>query len=457
MNLKQKLLTTLSFIGCASIYAQNKPNILIILLDDAGYSSFGFNGAKDIESPCIDALAQNGVICTDAHVMGSVSAPSRAALMTGRYGQRFGFECNLDAPDAGIPHEEETLGDIFQKAGYRTAALGKWHLGNLPDMHPNAQGFDYFYGFIAGSRSYFYHPENDDAPNSLQKIEENGKASPFKGYLTDVLTEKAIKYINQNKEHPFMMYLAYNAIHTPMEATQTDLDRFAGHKRQKIAAMTFAVDRGIGQLITYLKHEKLFENTLIFFLTDNGGAINNLSSNLPYKGFKGNKFEGGHRVPFFITWGNKLKQVPKHFNGLISSLDIMATAISAADISKKSLTRPIDGVDLIPYLVQQKQGTPHQILFWRKMGASAIRTPKYKRIEVKGIGTVLYDMNKDPYETHNIINQKPEVDKKLKEKYKNWEKQMIPRRWNDGGEWPQITDTIHLDLMNNKVPRKLMP
>lgn len=457
MMIKRNILWSLSLIGGTFLSAQNKPNVLVILLDDAGYSSFGFNGAKDIQSPCIDDLAKEGVVCTDAHVMGSVSAPSRASLITGRYGQRFGFECNLDAPDAGVPHDEETLGDVFQASGYRTAALGKWHLGNLPSMHPNAQGFDYFYGFIAGSRSYFYRPLADDAPTSLQKIEENGKASPFTGYLTDVLTDRAIQYIDQDKSRPFMMYLAYNAIHTPLEATEADLARFAGHKRQKIAAMTYAVDRAVGRLVDYLKRESLFENTLIFFLTDNGGAINNLSSNLPYKGFKGNKFEGGHRVPFFVVWGDRLKMAPRSFDGLTSSLDIMATSVAAADISKDRLLKPIDGVDLMPYLTHSKKGNPHEILFWRKMGASAIRTPLYKRIEVEGLGEVLYDMGKDPYETCNLIFKKSKVDRTLVKQYKEWEKQMIPRKWDDGGEWLQVTDTIHFDLMNNRAPRKLVP
>lgn len=457
MIIKRNFLLSFSLLTGAFLSAQNKPNVLVILLDDAGYSSFGFNGAKDIESPCIDALAKEGVVCTDAHVMGSVSAPSRAALMTGRYGQRFGFECNLDAPDAGVPHDEETLGDVFQAAGYRTAALGKWHLGNLPAMHPNAQGFDYFYGFIAGSRSYFYRPEKDDAPNSLQKIQENGKASAFTGYLTDVLTNKAIQYIDKVKGKPFMMYLAYNAIHTPLEATDADLARFSGHKRQKIAAMTYAVDRAIGRLVDYLKSKSLFDNTLIFFLTDNGGAINNLSSNLPYKGFKGNKFEGGHRVPFFVVWGDRLKTTSKSFDGLTSSLDIMATSVAAAGISKASLLKPIDGVDLMPYLTHAKKGHPHDILFWRKMRASAVRTPLYKRIEVDGLMKVLYDMHKDPYEKSNIIYKKNKIDRILVKKYKDWEKQMIPRKWDDGDKWPQVTDTIHLDLMNNRVPRKLFP
>ena len=150
----KNFLLSLGVVLCACQKQEPKPNVLVILIDDAGYSSFGFNGGE-IETPNIDSLAHQGVICTDAHVMGSVSAPSRAMLMTGRYGQRFGFECNLDDPDAGVPNEEETLGDIFRENGYATTALGKWHLGFKPDMHPNEQGFEHFYGFLAGSRSYY--------------------------------------------------------------------------------------------------------------------------------------------------------------------------------------------------------------------------------------------------------------------------------------------------------------
>ena len=443
---------TLPLIGLCSC-SQNvdqRPNVLVILLDDAGYSSFGFNGMPDMETPCIDALAKEGVICTDAHVMGSVSAPSRAMLMTGRYGQRFGFECNLDDPNAGVPNDENTLGDYFQKAGYATAALGKWHLGSVDGMRPNQQGFDHFFGFLAGGRSYYYRPQTCDKPGSLQNLQLNGVPQKFDGYMTDVLTDHAISYIDSVKgRKPFMMYLAYNAIHTPLEAPEEDLKKFEGHPRQKILAMTHNVDRNIGRLIDKLKKDKIFDNTLIFFLTDNGGATNNLESNLPYKGFKGNKFEGGHRVPFAVVYGNKLKK-DSSFNGLVSSFDIMATALSVAGIQQDP-SKPIDGVDILPYLSGEKKGNPHDVLFWRKMNAKAARTSDgYKYIELDGYGAVLYDLKSDSKEEIDLKAKYPDVAQKMSNQIKEWEQDKMKWQWDEADGWPEVTDTIHIDLMNNR-------
>lgn len=457
MNITKGVITALSIAGSFPAMAQTKPNVLIILMDDAGYTNFGFNGAVNFETPCIDSLSREGVICTDAHVMASVSAPSRASIITGQYAQRFGFECNLDNPKGGIPQKIETIGDVFKQAGYRTAALGKWHLGDLADMRPNNQGFDYFCGFLSGARSYYYHPDKDDKDGNAHQLQENGHPCPFSGYLTDVLTDKAIEYIKDEPLKPFMMYLAYNAVHTPLEAPQADLDHFSGSKVQKIAALAYAADRAIGRLVNFLKKEKIFDNTLIFFLSDNGGAVNNLSSNLPFKGFKGNKFEGGTRVPYFVVWKNRIGGTPQKCDGLVSSLDIMATALNAAGIDRKSLKQPIDGVDLIPYLSGKKKGSPHEVLFWRKLNAMAVRTPHYKRIEVTGIGKVLYDMVKDPYETHNIIESNKSIDNKMSKMYKKWASEMMPPAWIEGGGWPAATDTIHLDLMDNKKPRRYGP
>lgn len=440
-------LLSLGVVLCACQKQEPKPNVLVILIDDAGYSSFGFNGGE-IETPNIDSLAHQGVICTDAHVMGSVSAPSRAMLMTGRYGQRFGFECNLDDPDAGVPNEEETLGDIFRENGYATAALGKWHLGFKPDMHPNEQGFEHFYGFLAGSRSYYYRPDSDDKDGSLHQMQLNGEPIKFDGYMTDVLTDHALSYIECVGEKPFMMYLSYNTIHTPLEAPEEYLNKFEGHKNQYIKAMTSALDKNIGKLVTGLKQMNKFDNTLIFFLADNGGAINNLDSNLPYKGFKGNKFEGGHRVPFCVVWGDKLVKDCK-FNGLVSSFDIMATAVQAAGIPSQKLKNPIDGVDLLPYLRGEKVGNPHEYLFWRKMNCSAVRTPDYKLISVDGYGKVLYNITKDPTEMHDIKNEELEIYEELCQVWSEWNAEMEDRKWDDGGLWPQVTDTITIDLMKN--------
>lgn len=426
---------------------KNQPNILVILVDDAGYNDFGFMGSKDMMTPNIDQLASQGVVLTDAHVAATVSSPSRACLITGRYGHRFGYECNPSDNDYGVSLDEQTIADVFKESGYRTAAIGKWHLGTLDKYHPNKRGFDYFYGMKAGGRDYFYDEKNSDRPGDERNILLNDKQVRFDGYLTDVFSEKAVEFI-KNTDQPFMMYLAYNAVHTPMQATQEDLDRFSGHPRQKLAAMTWALDRGVGTVIQGLKETGKFDNTLIFFLSDNGGATINNSSNYPLKGFKGNKFEGGHRVPYFIVWNGKIKSGIK-FDGLASSLDIFATAIDAAGISKTK--NKLDGVSLIPYLSGKKKGNPHEILFWRKMDTRAIRMGDYKLIITHGVDSVLYHVKSDLEEMNNILDQEPEVYKRMVKRLKQWEdEECVEPLWTEKG-WGKITNGYHQRLMHNEI------
>lgn len=434
--------------NCTAENSLNKPNILVILLDDAGYNDFGFNGSKDLLTPNIDRLAADGTVFTDAHVSASVSGPSRAGILSGRYNQRCGYECNL-GDTLGLGLNEETIADVFLRNGYNTSCFGKWHQGDAPEYHPNRRGFEHFYGFIAGSRSYFYRPNRDDKPGDVHNLQYNGKQLSFNGYMTDVLADAAVDYLDKQKGSgkPFMMYLAFNAVHTPMEAAKEDMARFEGHSRQKLAAMTWAVDRGIGKVVDKLKKEGMYENTLIFFLSDNGGAHNNQSSNYPLKGFKGNKYEGGIRVPFFITMGGKYKGT---FDGLSSSLDIFSTSIAAAGIDKESLKNPIDGVDLIPYISGEMSGNPHDILFWRKEKSSAVRMGDYKLISVEGLGQRLYNLNDNLGEDNDLRKINPELCKEMTDKYKEWEKGIItPMLW-DEGVWHEVTRETHRQLMNNE-------
>ena len=425
-----------------------KPNLLIILADDAGYNDFGFMGSKEIVTPNIDALSQSGVTFSDGHVAATVSSPSRACLITGRYGHRFGYECNLDGKNNGLSTDEKTLGDLFSAEGYRTAAIGKWHLGSLPELHPNRRGFDMFYGMLAGGRQYFYDAKRDDRPGDEHNLQLNGVQQKFDGYLTDVFTDKAVEYINES-DQPFMMYLAYNAVHTPMQATQEDLDRFKGHPRQKLAAMTYALDRGVGRVVEALKKSGKFDNTVIFFLSDNGGAAINTSSNYPLKGWKGNKFEGGHRVPFFMVWNNHIP-AGKKFDGLVSSLDIAATFADAANM-KQPKENKLDGVSLIPYLIKDSKKDPHKMLCWRKMDTRAIREGDYKLIITEGVDSVLYNIQEDPEEMNNLIQKEQKIYKRLKKHLSQWEKDVCTEpRWIETG-WGDITNGIHKKLMNNTV------
>lgn len=435
--------------------SKERPNILVIVLDDAGYNDFGFMGSKDIKTPNIDTLAANGMIFSDAHVSATVSGPSRAGILTGRYQQRCGYECNLN-DTLGLGLQEETIGDIFTKNGYETACIGKWHQGETLDHHPNKRGFKHFYGFISGSRSYFYHPDKDDQPGKAQNLQLNGRQLSFDGYITDVLANAATDYIAKKSQtaSPFMMYLAFNAVHTPMEASPEDLELFRDHPRQKLAAMTWALDRGIGKVINKLKETGEYEHTLIFFLSDNGGAHNNQSCNYPLKGFKGNKFEGGHRVPFFMVYGDHFKG---KYEGLTSSLDILATAIGVADIPVKTLRHPLDGVDLFHYIKGKRTSEPHAELFWRKEDMAAARIGDYKLIRVKGVGTRLYNLKEDLYETHDSQKENSQKHKELEKALEEWETGLTnPILWGEG-VWNDVTREIHRDLMENRKVSRFSP
>lgn len=427
--------------------ADDRPNVLVILIDDAGYSDFGFMGSKEMQTPNIDALANNGVVFTDGHVAATVSSPSRACLITGRYGHRFGYECNLSDRSQGLPLSEQTIADVFKRNGYRTAAIGKWHLGSAAKYHPNQRGFDLFYGMKSGGRDYFYNEKQSDLLGDERNLLLNNKQVKFDNYLTDEFSMKTVEFIKESNQ-PFMIYLAYNAVHTPMQATQEDMERFKGHPRQKLAAMTYALDRGIGLVINGLKECGKLDNTLIFFLSDNGGATINQASNSPLKGFKGNKFEGGHRVPYFLVWKNGVDRIGR-YDGLVSSLDIFATAVDAAKIS--NTRHPLDGVSLLPYLNYRKQSEPHEMLCWRKMDTRAIRSGDYKLIVTKGVDSVMYNIRKDSEELVNIISKEPERYQELANKLAKWEKETcIEPLWTEKA-WQKTTNEYHRMLMNNTI------
>jgi arylsulfatase A-like enzyme len=426
----------------------SKPNIIIIIADDAGYVDFGFMGSKDLETPHLDNLAKNGVIFTDAHVTASVCAPSRAGLLTGKYQQRFGFEANgtgyANSGDIGLSDDVITMATIFKQNNYKTIAIGKWHLGGTPSDHPNQRGFDEFYGFLAGGRSYF-PMEN---PSKEHMLQQNGKRIHFDGYLTDVLGERSVHFIEENKDQPFFMYLAYNAVHTPMEAKEADLEKYKNHPRQQLAAMTWSLDENIGKLQNKLKELHLIDNTLIYFLSDNGGAHNNSSENGILKGWKGNEFEGGHRVPFVVSWPAKIKPNQK-FDGLTSSLDIFSTSLAAANIKKEDHL-VLDGVNLLPYLSHEKSGNPHKELYWRKLDESAARLGDYKMVKLKGFGSTIYNLSNDLGELNDLSKKDTSVLKQMSTKFSTWESKMISPLWREGKAWEDVTYHIQKRLMENK-------
>ncbi len=444
--------------GCQSNSSNAKPNFIIILLDDAGYADFSFNGCTEWETPNIDRLARMGVVFTDAHVSATVCSPSRAGLMTGRYQQRFGHECNSPRHGFGMDTTETTLADALKTAGYKTVAIGKWHLGAGEAHHPNNRGFDEFYGFIEGSRSYFYEPLKHDKPGDFHSMQLNQKQVKFDGYLTDVLTDSTLQYIDKFKDGPFFIYYAPNAVHGPMHAKVEHLEKFKDSPRPILAAMTYSIDENIGRITDKLEAEELLDNTVLFFLSDNGGVFRkqNCADNTPLKGEKGNKFEGGHRVPFFITYSGKIKG-NRSYDGLTSALDIFATCIAEAGI-EKTPGKPLDGVNLIPFISGEAMNNPpHEYLYWRKDYEAAVRSAGSKLIRVQQHGSVLYNMDNDIGEKHNLSETDTMTYNKLEQLLLEWEQGLVQPLWKEGIGWETVNSEIHRALMLNETPKYRSP
>jgi arylsulfatase A-like enzyme len=422
------------------------------MTDDQGWADVGFNGCTDIPTPNIDRIANEGVKFMQGYVTFPVCGPSRAGFLTGRYQDRFGFTTNpsIDPtnPNAGLPLQEETIAQVLKKVGYQNAIIGKWHMGTHPSFHPLERGFDYFYGFLSGGHNYF-HDQLDindlsDVSEIWQwyrtKIIENRSTIETNDYLTDELSDAAVRFIeqqSQNDQH-FMLFLAYNAPHTPLQATEKYLSRFEqieDEKRKTYAAMVSAVDDGVGRVLRAVYKSGIDENTLIVFLSDNGGARNNASSNAPLRGAKSDLFEGGVRVPFAMRWKGMIPQ-GQVYEHPISSLDIMATIVAQneIDISKE---RPLDGTNLMPFLTGEERAKPHDYLFWRKweQHAMAIRKNNFKLVANRNhdeTPPVLFDLKQDEL---NAVENQPMYDSL----YAEW------GRWND-----QMKDRVFPSLGEDK-------
>lgn len=434
-------------IGCMSSAqgapGERPPNLIVIMTDDQGYADVGFNGCKDIPTPHIDSIAANGVRFTDGYVSYAVCSPSRAGFLTGRYQQRFGHERNPQwSPNnrqSGLPLSETTLADALGKAGYQTGLIGKWHLGCHPDLHPLKRGFHEFFGHLGGGHRYF--PEELTLKNTNQAKDEGDSYrlwilrddTPVRTtkYLTDEFSDEAARFIEKHKARPFFLYLAYNAPHSPLQASEKYLARFPNiqnEKRRTYAAMVSAVDDGVGQVLDALRKHGLEENTMIVFLSDNGGPTDdNASDNRPLRGTKGTPWEGGIRVPFAMQWP---KRIPKGlvYRNPVISLDIFATIAGQADIPPNP-ERPLDGVNLIPFLNGKKTSAPHDAIFLRMFdkGAYAVRSGNLKLvIEAKKSDATLYDLSKDIGEKSNLATSRAEDLEALDKKRVEWDAQLIP-------------------------------
>tara|TARA_R110002126_G_scaffold72364_1_gene180918 strand:+ start:102502 stop:103908 length:1407 start_codon:yes stop_codon:yes gene_type:complete len=430
-------LFVIGLFGCKEANSQKNPNIIVVLVDDLGYNDVGFNGCDDIPTPNIDKIANKGVKFTNAYVSYAVCGPSRAGLITGRYQDRFGFSRNPlfapNDPNMGLPKSEETLAEALKKANYKSVALGKWHLGAHKSQHPLKRGFDDFYGFLSGGHQYF--PEDltleDEFAVTTQfgayrtKLLKDYERVEETEYLTDALSRETINYIEKHKQNPFFIYLAYNAPHGPLQATEKYLNRFKhieNKKRRTYAAMVSAVDDGVGKILDKLKKSNLEENTMVIFLSDNGGPERkNGSDNGILRGGKSDLYEGGIRVPFAIKWP---KKIPENmvYNNAIISLDIFATVI-AQTTQKITTKNKIDGINLLPFLTNETKENPHEYLFWRKYDANkhATRNAKGDKIVFIKEETKLFDLKTNISEKERFLLQNEEISNELSNKYQEWE------------------------------------
>jgi arylsulfatase A-like enzyme len=422
-----------------ALTAADRPNILIIVGDDMGYADVGFHGCKDIPTPHLDALAASGVRFTNGYVTGPYCSPTRAALLTGRYQTRFGHEFNPSGKN-GLALTESTLPDRLKEAGYATGMVGKWHLGSLPEQVPTRRGFEEFFGFLAGAHSYF------DAAGFLRGTE------PVKemDYATEAFGREAAAYVTRHKGKPWMLYLAFNAVHTPMDATPERLAKFAAIKdktRRTYAAMMSAMDDNIGRVIQALKDSGQYENTLVTFISDNGGPTMNGvtvngSSNGPLRGSKRTTLEGGIRVPFVVSWPARLK--PAVYQPMVSQLDLHATALAAAGVTAKPAWK-LEGVDLSPYLMAENKSAPHDALYWRFGEQMAVRAGDWKLVrydtnadtnagkKAPVSAVKLYDLGNDLHEDKDLSAERPEKVKELQARWDEWNQANIKPLWGSGG------------------------
>lgn len=438
------LLALLPIVGCGADEAaggasakQRAPNIILILADDAGYADFGFQGSDEVLTPNIDAIAQNGVTYSNAYVTTPFCSPSRAGILTGRYPQRYGYEFNLthepppgvDAEFMGLAVEESTLGDYLRALDYVTIAIGKWHVGDAPQFHPKARGFDHFYGFLGGGSSY--HPDNI----KLGKMTRDGEAVKPSDYLTDDLAREAIDYIEQYREQPFLLYLAFNAVHTPMDAMRADMERFAhieDEQRRRLAAMTWAMDRAVGNVVEALQEFELLDNTLLIFTNDNGGdRIGIAADNAPLRGTKGTLLEGGVRVPLTVQWPGVIEAGTKS-DVTVSLMDLVPTAIAAGG---GDLPKDLDGKTLFTGDGLLTGG--HESLFWRYDVMAAVRADDWKLLRFPDRSPQLYDLAADTGESNDLAAQNPGKVSELMQKLFEWEAGLIHARWNTGTFWSQ--------------------
>jgi arylsulfatase A-like enzyme len=440
--------------NCKAFAAGNKPNFIIFYTDDQGIGDLSCFGATDFETPNIDALASSGVRFTNWYSASPVCSPSRAALLTGRYPQRTGVSRILRASrnSPGLYGDEITIATALKGLGYRTGVFGKWHLGSASESRPNSQGFDEYYGFLAGCIDYYSHimywemgagiyPVHDLWKNN-EEVWENGT------YFTDIITRESKRFIRENSTKPFFMHVAYNSPHYPMHAPREYFERFKHlewHRRHQ-AAMVATVDDSIGEIMAVLKQEGLLENTVIFFQSDNGATIEKRclhddsgdfyhgGSNDHYRGWKGGLYDGGIHMPAIFSWPGTIP-AGTTCNQLGGAIDILPTFLGIAGVQVPK-DRIIDGSDILP-MTLGKAKSPHKRMFWQYGNQLAVREGIWKLTlngkesfeQDKSLPEVfLADLSADPDEKHNLAESKPELAKRLSRMCHDWYDDVKTRR-----------------------------
>jgi len=439
------ILLAVACLAASAEAAQEKPNLIVIMADDLGYGDVGYNGCTDIPTPHIDALAKNGVQFSSGYSAYSVCGPSRAGFITGRYQQRFGCERNPqyrpDDPNMGVPKSEQTIAEVLKPVGYTSKIIGKWHLGAHKETHhPLNRGFDEFYGHLGGSHFYFQNEMKFKDSYNLTKgreeieqmrtwILDDHTPVAFEKHLTEEFTDEALDFIERHKERPFFLFMSYNAPHTPLQPADEHLERVAhiqDETRQLYAGLVVGLDDGVGQIMNKLRESGLEDNTLVFFMSDNGGKLKWGADNGVLRKDKGSSFEGGWRVPFLMQWKGVTQ--PSVYDQPVNSLDVLATI---ADLSGAVLDpeKPLDGVNLIPYVTGAKQGSPHREIFLRGGGAQgtyAVRMGDYKIMTYNGgNGRQMFNLKNDISEENNIIKAFPERFKEIENARAEWSKGLI--------------------------------
>ncbi|MCP3928756.1 MAG: sulfatase-like hydrolase/transferase [Bacteroidetes bacterium] len=441
-------------VSICNLNAQEQPNIILIMADDLGFGDLSINGSTQIKTPFIDQLGKSGVICSEGYVSAPVCSPSRAGIMTGRNQVAFGHDNNIggnqpgfDPAFLGMPLTETTIAERMKALGYVTGIVGKWHLGERPKYHPGKRGFDEYWTYKKGSHDYFI--ADSKAKGIKEAIDCNYKKVHSITYITDDKGDESVDFIERHKEEAFFLFVSFNAPHTPMQAKEEDLKLYAhikNEKRRTYAAMVHSLDENVGKIIKKVKKAGLKKKTLIVFLSDNGGPVfSNQSNNAPYNGMKGILLEGGIHVPFIVSWPGQLKKGTIYDKPIVATdlaptfLELGGGKISTADFDGK-------GVNLIPYLKNERTDNPHEQLSWRFTISAAIREGHWKLVRIPDRLPMLYDLSKDISEQNNLALKRLEITERLLKTLGEWDVNLPHPVFLEGAEWK----ARQLDLYDRK-------